>query len=90
MSGSVTHYCFLPQKPRLSSLILTYCSWNAATYDNLLGSNKLFPQPIPLTVSNQTHECLKLRKILVDLIVLLLNTGNGGFSSGHMGTRRSI
>ncbi|XP_010459057.1 PREDICTED: uncharacterized protein LOC104740221 isoform X1 [Camelina sativa] len=24
-------------------------NWNAASYDNLLGSNKLFPQPIPLT-----------------------------------------
>jgi hypothetical protein len=24
-------------------------NWNAATYDSLLGSNKLFPQPIPLT-----------------------------------------
>ncbi|XP_009117837.1 uncharacterized protein LOC103842908 isoform X3 [Brassica rapa] len=23
-------------------------NWNAASYDNLLGSNKLFPQPIPL------------------------------------------
>ncbi|VYS46164.1 unnamed protein product [Arabidopsis thaliana] len=24
-------------------------NWNTATYDSLLGSNKLFPQPIPLT-----------------------------------------
>ncbi|KAF8095080.1 hypothetical protein N665_0341s0008 [Sinapis alba] len=23
-------------------------NWNAASYDSLLGSNKLFPQPIPL------------------------------------------
>ncbi|KAG5390849.1 hypothetical protein IGI04_032390 [Brassica rapa subsp. trilocularis] len=24
------------------------CSWDAASYDSLLGSNKLFSQPIPL------------------------------------------
>ena len=27
-----------------------YCSWNA-TYENLLGTNKPLPQPIPLSVS---------------------------------------
>ncbi|KAL1203550.1 hypothetical protein V5N11_033411 [Cardamine amara subsp. amara] len=27
----------------------TKLNWNAVTYDSLLGSNKLFPKPIPLT-----------------------------------------
>jgi len=39
------------------------CSWNTATYDSLLGSNKLFPQPIPLTVSNQTPPSAKKKPV---------------------------
>lgn len=47
------------------------CSWNAASYDNLLGSNKLFPQPIPLNVSVLKSNSLALRENLGGVIVLL-------------------
>ncbi|CAL9043910.1 unnamed protein product [Musa banksii] len=47
------------QEPRLS--------WNA-TYDSLLGSNKPFPQPIPLSVRT-TPLTLEMVEFLVDIWV---------------------
>lgn len=53
----------------------------------------MFPQPIPLNVSCQTLSGIK-GEIHGGLIVLLATdekkTGNGGFSSGDLGTRWSI
>ena len=52
------HYTlFVSSKFVLTILYMSIicCSWDAASYDSLLGSNKLFPQPIPLNVSILSH-----------------------------------
>lgn len=62
------------------------CSWNA-TYDSLLGSNKLFRQPIPLSVSPLTRsKFLPTKNTLLTQNRCRIWTGNGRFSGGRLGT----
>jgi hypothetical protein len=66
------------------------CSWNA-TYESLLGSNKPFTQPIPLSVSLcPCKPVLVLVNSLSNCLLVWTLTGNGRFSSGQLGARRVV
>lgn len=69
------------------------CSWNA-TYESLLGTNKRFYKPIPLSVSISISS-FYVRKswnlqAVIDYKIWLQLTGNGRIFGGDMGTRRLV
>lgn len=74
----------------LSTLLRVFgpCSWNA-TYDNLLGSNKPFAEPIPLPVSPPFFSGIYKLKLLGtcydDHFCCFKLAGNDRFSGGYLG-----
>lgn len=64
---------------------IRFCSWNA-TYESLLGTNKPFPQPIPLAVSLLRSLCILVFYLVCSKLLGVQPTGNGGFPGWCLGT----